>query len=260
MIARPGCPNLGVTLATRVQICGRIVASVDGRRIEEELPGRQGRLLFTYLVANRSRPAERDELVEAIWPAGTPAAADAALSALLSKLRRTLGPERLEGRARIRLVLPADAWVDLEAAAEAIHRAESAVARGDWTGSWGPARVAQHVAGRGFLPGEDAPWVRTVRQRVGELYARALELAGLASVGIGGGELATAERAARLLVACEPYRESGYRLLMRIHALGGNRAEGLLVYDGLRRRLRDDLGAAPSTETQELHRELLSSA
>jgi SARP family transcriptional regulator, regulator of embCAB operon len=113
-------------------------------------------------------------------------------------------PAELEGRSALRLVLPSDAWVDLEAAAEGIHRAEAAVARGDWTGAWGPARVAQHVALRGFLAGEDAPWVHVVRQRVGELYARSLELAGLASLGIGGGELATAERAARSLVACEP--------------------------------------------------------
>jgi DNA-binding SARP family transcriptional activator len=55
-----------------------------------------------------------------------------------------------------------------------------------------------------------------------------------------------------------PYRESGYRLLMHVHAERGNRAEGLLVYDDLRRRLRDDLGVAPSGETQELHRALLA--
>jgi hypothetical protein len=30
-----------------------------------------------------------------------------------------------------------------------------------------------------------------------------------------------------------------------------------VVYDGLRRRLRDELGAAPSGPTQDLHRRLL---
>jgi DNA-binding SARP family transcriptional activator len=42
-------------------------------------------------------------------------------------------------------------------------------------------------------------------------------------------------------------------------ALGarGNTAEALLVYDALRTRLRDELGAAPSAETQQLHRRLL---
>ena len=37
----------------------------------------------------------------------------------------------------------------------------------------------------------------------------------------------------------------------------GNGAEAMHVYDGLRQRLRDDLGISPSAATQELHRELL---
>ena len=44
-------------------------------------------------------------------------------------------------------------------AAEGLHRAESAVARGDLARAWGPGRVTQHVAAREFLPGEDAPWI-----------------------------------------------------------------------------------------------------
>ena len=63
--ARP-CDYLGATLATRIQICGRVVATVDDRRIERDLPGRQGRLLFVYLVCNRLRDTSRDELVDAL--------------------------------------------------------------------------------------------------------------------------------------------------------------------------------------------------
>ena len=80
---------------------------------------------------------------------------------------------------------------------------------------------------------------------------------GRACVEIGGGELDTAERSARTLVARSPYRESGYRLLMETLAARGNTAEALLVYDSLRTQLRDELGTAPSPETQNLHRLLL---
>ena len=45
----PSCRNLGAILGTRIQLCGRVVATVDGRRVDGELPGRQGRLLFAYL-------------------------------------------------------------------------------------------------------------------------------------------------------------------------------------------------------------------
>jgi DNA-binding SARP family transcriptional activator len=244
-------------LETRIQICGRVTARIDGVRVEAELPGRLGRLLFAYLVVHRRRAVPRDELIVALWPEEAPAAASASLSALLSKLRKALGVARLEGRSSLRMALPAGAWVDLEAAAESLHRAESACARGDWTGTWGPGRVAQHVAVRGFLPGEDAPWVEEVRGRLDEIHLRSLELVGRACVGIGGAEIDTAERCARALVARAPYRESGHRLLMEVLAARGNTAEALVVYDVLRRLLRDELGVAPSEPTQDLHRALL---
>lgn len=246
------CRYLGETLAeTRIQLCGRLVARIDSRRVEQELPGRQGRLAFVYLVAHRQRPVTRDELVAALW---TDAPAGDALNPLLSRLRRVLP---LEGRGELRLALAGDAWIDLEAAGEALHRAQAAVARGDWTGAWGPARVAQHVAARGFLPGEGLPWVEERRRRLDELHLRALELVGRACVEIGGGELDTAERSARALIERSPYRESGHRLLMETLAARGERAESLLVYDALRRRLRDDLGTAPSAQTRDLHGRLL---
>jgi DNA-binding SARP family transcriptional activator len=112
------CRNLAKTLATRIQLCGKLTAELEGQRIEQLLPGRQGRLVFVYLCAHRARPVTRDELVEALWPHEAPAAADASLSALLSKLRRVVGAERLEGRGAIQLRLPADTWIDLEAATE----------------------------------------------------------------------------------------------------------------------------------------------
>lgn len=242
---------------TRIQLCGRLVARIDGRRIEGDLPGRQGRLLFVYLAANRFRPVSRGELVDALWPRDAPDTADASLSALTSKLRRVLGADALAGRGEVHFVLAPDTWVDLEAAGEAIHRAESACAREAWAEAWSPARVAQHIAARGFLPGEDAPWIDERRRSVETLYLRALELTGRASLKLGGTEVDTAERAARTLVDRAPFRETGHRLLMAVLAARGNVAEALQVYEGLRTLLREELGAAPSGETQELHRRLL---
>lgn len=239
---------------TRIQLCGRVVAIVDGTRIEQELPGRQGRLLFVNLVTNRLRATPRRELEQAIWPEDAPGSVDSALSALLSKLRRLV---TLDGRTEIRVVLPEAAWVDLEAAGEGLHRAESASARGAWTDVWGPARVAQHIAARGFLAGEDAPWIVDIRSRLEGIHLRSLELVAEACLRIGGGELDTAERATRTLVAQAPFRESGHRLLMEVLDARGNRAEALQAYEQFRTLLRDELGASPSPATQDLHRSLL---
>jgi len=245
-----------LTGGLRIQICGRIAIERDGARLEDGLPGRQGRLLFVYLVANRQRPITRDELVDALWDRPPPSP-DAALSALLSKLRRAIGPEWLGAGAQLSVALPPDAHVDLEAAHAAIHRAESALALGDPARAWGPAQVALFTARRGFLAGEDAPWIEETRRHLAALNLRALEAYGLAALRLGGTELAAAERVGRELVVLAPYRESGHRLLMEALAASGNGAESLRVYDDLRLRLRDDLGIAPCGATRALHEELV---
>ena len=252
IVSHRTCGYLGETLGeTRIQLCGRLVARIDGRRIETDLPGRQGRVAFAFLAVNRHRPVTRDELTDALW---SEASDSDRLSPLLSKLRSVVP---LEGRSDVRLALPGIAWIDLEAAAEGLHRAQSLVAQGDFASAWSPGRVAQHIATRDFLPGEDAPWIDKQRQRLDEILVRSLELVGRACVEIGGGELETAERSARSLIDHAPYRESGHRLLMETLVARGNAAEALLVYDALRHRLSDDLGVAPSAPTQELYRRLL---
>lgn len=241
---------------TRIQLCGSLVARVQGRRVDGDLPGRQGRLAFAYLVLNRHRVVTRDALIEALWPEGPPALVDTAVNALLSKLRKAVGPGSIEGKRDVRLVLPG-AWVDVEAASEAIHRAESAVARQAWADAWGPGRVALHVARRGFLPGYDAPWIEEQRRELERIELRALECIAESSLELGPAEHDSALRSSRDLVRLAPHRESGYRLVMRALAAEDNVAEALLVYEQLRARLRDDLGASPSRSTQELHRALL---
>jgi SARP family transcriptional regulator, regulator of embCAB operon len=214
-------------------------------------------VLFTYLTVNRARPIRREELIEALWPWRAPAGAEASLSALLSRLRAVLGADALGGRTEIGLRLPADAWVDLEAAEEAIHRAESAVAQGDWARGWGPSLVALFTARRGFLEGEDLPWAQERRGELEQIRCSALECYAAVALGVGGSELAPGERVARELVAAAPFREHAHALLMEILAARGNAAEALRVYEQLRVRLRDELGATPAPELRALQEQLL---
>jgi DNA-binding SARP family transcriptional activator len=242
---------------TRVQLCGALAVEIRGRRVEAALPGRQGRLLFAYLAVNRQRSTSRDELADALWGERVPSGADAALTVLLSKTRAALRPGDVQGRGELRLALPQDAWIDVEAALEAVHRAESAVAQGRWREAWGAALVARFVATRRFLAGHDAAWVEVWRRRLADVLVRALEAYAAASLGVGGTELAAAERTALELIERAPFRESGYRLLMEVKAVRGNAAEALHVYEQLRVLLREELGVAPSPAVQAVHRRLL---
>jgi DNA-binding SARP family transcriptional activator len=242
---------------TRIQLCGRLVVNLGARRVEDELPGGKGRLLFAYLVLNRLRRIDRDELLTAVY--GDEAAPDhhPRLSVLLSKLRRVVGPELLSGRTEIELVLAPDAFVDVEAAVAALHRAESHVANGEWAEAWGPAGIAYHVANRPLLQGEDRPWLDEWRRRLDDVRLRGLECFAAARLGLGGPTLPQAEDCGRRLIELAPYRESGYRILMEALEQRGNVAEALLVFERLRLLLRDELGIAPSLAVQDVHRRLL---
>jgi len=250
---------LADNLPTRIQLCGRLAVELAGRELTPKLPGGQARVLFTYLTVTRALPSRREELIEALWPWRVPAGADTALSALLSRLRSVLGSGVLCGRGEIQLQLPHDAWIDLEAGEDAIHRAEAAVSQNDWARGWGPSLVALFTARRGFLPGQDLPWAHEHRRRLEEIRVAALECYAAVALGVGGSELAPGERSARELVALAPYREHGHALLMEILTTRGNRAEALRIYEALRVRLRDDLGAAPSPELRDLQERLLRS-
>src|SRR3954454_5968571 len=243
--------------ATRIQLCGRLVVQLEGRRVEEALPGAKGRLLFACLVLNRDRRMSRDQLLTAVYGEEAAPEQHPSLTVLLSKLRSVIGQEFLTGRSEIELVLPRDAFVDVEAAREGLHRAESHVAAGEGAESWAPAGVAYHVARRPLLQGEDRPWLDEWRRRLSDVQLRGLECFAEARLGLGGPTLSQAEDCARRLIELAPYRETGHRILMETLERRGNLAEALLAYDRLRVLLRDELGIPPSPAVQGIHRRLL---
>jgi DNA-binding transcriptional activator of the SARP family len=245
------------TGATRVQLCGRLKVDVEGRHVTPALRGRQGRVLLAYLVLNRNRPVGRDELIAAIWPDSAPVNPSASLRTQLSHLRSAIGADALAGRDTVELRLHENAWVDIEAAERAIQIADSALESRDWKDAWVHAHISLNIAGRPFLSGFEASWVDEVRAELGELELRSREVISQAGVGLGGSELAGAERSARALIRAAPFRETGYLNLMEALTASGNTAEALRTYDELRRLLRDELGSAPGAEIQALHRRLL---
>jgi len=233
---------------TRIQLCGRLVVRLEGRRVDDALPGALGQRLFAYLVLNRLRRIDREELLVAVYGEDASPRHQARPSVLLSKLRRVTGPELLVGRAHLELMLPQDAFVDLEVAVDALHRAESHVAKGEW---------AYDVTSRPLFRGHDLPWLDDWRRRLDHIRLSGLECLAAASLGLGGPELAQAANCSRRLIELAPFRESGYRILMEAFERSGNVAEALLVYERLRITLREELGVPPSSAVQDVYRRML---
>jgi DNA-binding SARP family transcriptional activator len=244
---------------TTIQLCGRFTVELEGRRAESALPGRQGRLLFAFLALNRDRGLGRGELVDAVWSGAPPRDPADALAALLSKVRAAVGGPYVTGRSEVMLSLPPDAGIDVERAVAAVHRAESACALADWPRAWGASLEAQIVAKRTLLGDYEAEWIDEWRRTLDGVLVRSLECYANACLGLGGTELAGAERAARQVVSAAPLRESGYGLLMRALAAQGNVAEALTVYETARERLREELGVSPAEPLQSVYRQVLDS-
>jgi len=246
----------------RIYLAGEVAIERGDRLLREsDLPGPQGRLALVYLVADRQRAVAQAELAEVLWPQTLPPSWPVALSAVISKLRNKLGLLDLD-RDRVianafrcyQFRAPADTWIDLEVAADAVHQAEGAILAERPQEAYGPSLIATTIAGRPFLTGEDAPWAAGRRQWLSDILVRALDCRVEALV--ANGELALALDQAHAAVDLEPYRESGYRRLMRVLVLRGDRAEAVRVYQDCRRRLKEELGVTPSAETESLLRGL----
>jgi DNA-binding SARP family transcriptional activator/DNA-binding CsgD family transcriptional regulator len=243
---------------TRIELCGSLRVELEGERLEDALPGRQGRLLLAFLVLNRDRPVRRDELIDALWSGqGTPQSGDALLRPPLSRLRKALGQGRIEGRGELTLVLPPDAYVDWEAAFKALSDTRQALSSGDARTASDQAQAALAIADRRLLPGLEAEWIDERRRELEDLRVEALEAIASSGAALGGGDVAVAERAARAAVEAAPFRESARAALMEVLRAGGNVAEAMRAYDDLRTMLRDELGTTPSPRVVALHDQLL---
>ena len=248
----------------RVFLAGRVRVEADRVVLDEgRLVGRQGRLVFAYLVAERGRPVPRDELAEALWGSAPPASWDKALTVIASKLRGALTDVGVEGGAALtsafgcyRLDLPEGSWVDVIVAADAADAAEQALALGHLEEARAGAGSAVGLLRQPFLPGEDGAWVDAKRRELDDVQGRALNV--LAEACLRLGDAPEAAKWAEQAIALEPFRESGYRRLMEAHAAAGNRAEALQVYERCRLLLVEELGAYPSPETDSVYRRLLA--
>jgi DNA-binding SARP family transcriptional activator len=232
---------------------------------ELRLPGRQGRLALAMLAAEHERPLTKEELAEELWSGEPPAAWEVALRAIVSKLRGVLAEVGLETPSTLvsafgayQLRLPHETWIDLEAAGDAVHRAERSLREDDLDDAVGWSLAANAIARRGFLPGEEGLWATRVRAELAVIRVRALECRG--ETLLTRGDHAAAARDAELVLSLAPFRETAHRLVMRAHAEDGNPAEALRAFERCRATLSEELGVVPSAETEALYLEILRSA
>jgi DNA-binding SARP family transcriptional activator len=210
--------------------------------------------LFTHLLLAPRRTLARDLLAEHLWPDAPPDRARRNLREYLYRARRCLA-EAVPAWAdllvveeeQIRLDLPTDWWVDVDAFQARLAAAQE---------TSDPTRqiaLLQEARGlyRGDLLGEIYDdWVEPRRTALRAAYLQAMEqLAGLLhAAGEGHAAVQVLEEA----LAVDPLDEQVNRRLLEILHLQGERARALAHYRAFADRMAQELHASPTPEIQAL--------
>lgn len=213
--------------------------------------------LLAYLLLHRDQPQPRRHLAYLLWPDSSESQARTNLRRELHHLRKALPDAdrflKSDGRSL--------AWVsdapftldvgDFEAATARAQRADD------------PNEVCSALEEAVELYRGDLlidcydEWVLPLRERLRQRCLGALVR--LTRLYEEEGRYRHAGDHARRLLQLDPLHEAGYRQLMRLHALAGDRTAALHVYHGCATVLQRELGVEPSPATRELYERLLSS-
>ena len=189
-----------------------------------------------------------------LWGDEPPPSATHALQALVSRLRPTLGDDRLETTGTG------------VSAAGGERRGRRVAFRGAGAGRArvvGPAEVALGVFDEALGLWRGSPYAEFASEefataevaRLVELRARAIEERSAALLELGRPEEVIGELEAE--IAVEPFRERLRALLMLALARAGRPVESLRAYDAFRRFLADEVGVVPSPGLQELNDDIV---
>jgi DNA-binding SARP family transcriptional activator len=248
--------------APRFEIVGRTrIVTRDGEIGDGVLGGRRGRLVLAYLVVERHRAIDREELATVLWPDALPPTWGTALRGAVSKVRSMLsaaavpGLDLVSSRQGMQVVVPDGMHVDWELTGDLVAEAEHFLSAGRPSDASTAARVATEIASGAFLPGLAGEWIDRQRERLTMLHIRGLDA--LARAHSARGEFGPAVAAAEYAIALDRVREQGYRALMRVHADANDRGAALRAYARCRTVLVEELGVSPSDETEQLHLALI---
>ena len=239
-------------LATALCVLGPLGVVRDGEPVH--LGSGQQRRLLAVLVVHANEVVSRDRLVDVLWGDEPPPTAMHTLQGLVSRLRQTLGDDRLETRPPGYRLRVANNEVDAARFEELVRvglgsseQAEAALDVFDEAlGLWRGLPYAE-FASEEFAAAEVA--------RLVELRARVIEERAGALLELSRPEDVIGELEAQ--IAVDPFRERLRALLMLALARAGRPVESLRAYDEFRRFLADEVGVVPSPGLQALNDDIV---
>jgi DNA-binding SARP family transcriptional activator/tetratricopeptide (TPR) repeat protein len=244
-----------------VRLVGAFAVSVVGSGAEIDVGSRKARVLLALLASRRGRAVPLDEIVDVLWVERRPRRPHREVATLVSRLRGRLGRDVVVGgSAGYRLGGPPAVVVDLDEAVRLVVDGRARLVGGDPGFAVAAGRSACDLLGVGVAVADvpDAEWVQDLRAEHTALLRSARHLRAEAALLVG--ESTEAIEVAEVAVRADRLDEAAHRLLMRAHQAAGESARALAVYEGLRARLVDELGADPARETRAVHQDVLAEA
>lgn len=207
--------------------------------------------LFAFLAFHPGKSFSRDYLVTQFWPDDDVERGRNSLRVALSGLKKQL--ESLRGgdllqTDRVHLSLASDNLdTDVIQFRASLRREQEAGTPEERKKHLRTAIALYHGP---LLADWYEDWITPERERLTEAYGGALRR--LATLLMDGGTVEEALEMARRAVEAEPIREESHRCLIDLYRRAGQSDAALRQYRELERTLRDELGVAPSRETQGL--------
>jgi DNA-binding SARP family transcriptional activator/tetratricopeptide (TPR) repeat protein len=240
----------------RLRLLGPL--SVDGE-LAAPVPVGKARRVLAVLAVRGGEFVSVGSLVSALWDEAPPEHAERNVAALISRLRRALGRDRIAGNASGYRLLLDGLSVDLAEAVELVETAERELAYGHFSlAATGAEHAAKLLDADVALAGErDDPWVVQLRLTVQRWLRRARICLATAALELGSADLAV--QAAEAVLAVEEIDEQAARLAMAGHQRAGRTSAALVAYRRLRGALAEQLGSDPSPQTQAVYVSVLRS-
>lgn len=229
---------------------GRVAVTAVGSQVH---PGLNKSIeLLAFMANNDRREFSRETLLDAMFDGRRDPSTSSYLRQVVLKLRKAvpdlLDPDSPPGVLRLgtgmRISSESRRLVSLLGEASAMRGEERL----------GLLLTALNIAEQGaYLPTITSTWAEERRQRIDELIRSArLEAA---EVAFGLGRYGLAGQLAEQVVKADPYRESGWRLVMRLAELHGDHDRVISAYRSCEQALVE-IGAVPSDTTTALLRGL----
>jgi DNA-binding SARP family transcriptional activator/tetratricopeptide (TPR) repeat protein len=240
-----------------ISLLGEVRVAIDSSLVA--LRSSRVLALLGFLVVHRGAPQRREYIAAQFWPDSPESQARTNLRRELHALRAELPQvDRWLAAASGTLLwqLGHDCSADVAVFEAAAEEAEAALAAAD-EATFRRAAAGALRAYRGeFMPGLYDDWALAERDR---LHRRCVTLLdGLIDVERDAGSYGPAIELARRRIDLEPLEEVGYRTLLRLQALAGDRAAALQTYHRCTSVLERELGVAPDPATAAEYERLAS--